>query len=101
MCGDATIIDWCESDVALCHGTLFTEKIFQKIVHTADRMEPGSFFISIARMLVSLVILFFYFYFYCFTFIECCFTFMFIFDYSSFMPYARMLVSLLALGALI
>ena len=50
LCGDATEIDWSDADVVFFHGTCFEENILQKIGMIADKMNPGSFFISVSKM---------------------------------------------------
>ena len=47
--GDATAIDWSDADVAFVHATCFDDELMDKVVGIAERMKPGSFFISVSK----------------------------------------------------
>jgi hypothetical protein len=47
--GDTTAIDWSDADVAFAHATCFDDKLMSQVVTCAERMKPGSFFISVTK----------------------------------------------------
>lgn len=50
VCGDATAIDWSDSDVVFLHATCFSDDLMDKIARTGEKMKPGSFFITVSKM---------------------------------------------------
>lgn len=53
LCGDATVIEWCDADLVIIHPTCFDDSILLKIINTAEKMVAGSFFLTVSKTISS------------------------------------------------
>mmetsp|Transcript_22136 Transcript_22136/g.41520 ORF Transcript_22136/g.41520 Transcript_22136/m.41520 type:complete len:322 (-) Transcript_22136:29-994(-) len=51
--GDAFKVDWHDADIAFVNSTCFDAEMMDRLADKADRMKPGSFFISFTRRIPS------------------------------------------------
>jgi Histone methylation protein DOT1 len=50
LCGDLTQIDWSDADIAFAYATCFDDALMSKLSLKAERLSPGSYFISVSKM---------------------------------------------------